>query len=77
MLIYIMLFVGLALALHLQKIQNTFYTVKYTCSVIICLCGSLVLLAVNGRVITGDSFEFLGDYRFYLAQIFNIAMLMV
>ncbi|WP_274644962.1 hypothetical protein [Pseudomonas serbica] len=77
MLIYTMLFVGLALALHLQKIQNKFYTVKYTCSVIICLCGSLILLAVNGSEITTDSFDFLTDYRFYLAQVFNIVMLMV
>jgi hypothetical protein len=77
MLIYTMLFVGLALALHLQKIQNKFYTVKYSCSVIICFCGSLVLLAANGREITSDSFDFLGDYRFYIAQIFNIVMIMV
>jgi hypothetical protein len=72
-----MLFAGLALAIHLQKIQNRFYTIKYTCSVIICVCGSLVLLAVNGSEITRDSFEFLSDYRFYLAQVFNIVMLMI
>jgi hypothetical protein len=72
-----MLFVGLALAIHLQKIQNKFYTVKYSCSVIICVCGSLALLAVNAPVINRDSFDFLGDYRFYVAQIFNIVMLMI
>lgn len=77
MLIYTMLLVGLALAIHLQKTQNKFYTIKYTCSVIICVCGSLVLLAVNGSQISQDSFGFLYDYRFYLAQFFNIAMVMV
>lgn len=77
MLLYLLLFAGLALAIHLQKIQNKLYTVKYTCSVIICVCGSLVLLAVNGNEINKDSFDFLGDYRFYLAQIFNIVMLMI
>jgi hypothetical protein len=72
-----MLFVGLALAIHLQKIQNKFYTIKYTCSVIICVCGSIILLAVNAHEISRDSFAFLSDYRFYLAQFFNIVMLMI
>lgn len=77
MLVNIMLFIGLTLAIHIQKIQNKFYTVKYTCSFIICLSGALVLLAVNGKDITAESLAFLMDYRFYLAQIFTIAMIIV
>lgn len=76
MLVNLMLFVGLILAIHIQKIQNRFYSVKYTCSVIICLCASAILLAVHGHEIDSESFGFLSDYRFYLAQIFNVAMLM-
>lgn len=76
MLVNLMLFAGLILAIHIQKIQNRFYSVKYTCSVIICLCASAILLAVHGHEIDSESFGFLSDYRFYLAQIFNVAMLM-
>jgi hypothetical protein len=72
-----MLFVQMVLSIHIQKIQVKFYPVKYTCSVIICLCGSAILLMAHGGEINKESFVFLLDYRFYLAQIFNIIMLMV
>lgn len=77
MLVNFMLFAGLVLAIHIQKILNKFYTVKYSCSFIISLCAFVILLALHGNDIDEHSFGFILDYRFYLAQIFNIAMLMV
>jgi hypothetical protein len=74
---YSLLAIQLFLSIHIQKLQAHCYAVKYSTSVIICACGALILTATHLDVFTGASFVFLKDYRFYLAQFFNIAMVMI
>lgn len=77
MLIYPMLAVQLLLSIHIQKLQAQFYSIKYSTSVIICACGAAILILTQTVSMTTASFGFLTDYRFYLAQFFNIIMIMI
>ena len=77
MLIYPMLAVQLLLSIHIQKLQAQFYSIKYSSSVIICAFGATILMLTQTVSMDTTSFNFLKDYRFYLAQFFNIAMIMI
>lgn len=58
----------LLITLHIQKIQNEFYKIKYFNSTFISIVGAFFLSILYFNNFNYSSLSFLGDYRFYLAQ---------
>lgn len=63
--------------LHIQKIQNEFYKIKYFNSTLISIIGAVFLCILYFDKFNYAALSFLGDYRFYLAQVLSIIFMIL
>lgn len=67
----------LFITLHIQKIQNKYYKFKYFNSALLAATGTSFLLFLNFENLTLENFQFLKDYKFYIAQAFSIFFIII
>lgn len=67
----------LSITLHIQRTQNKYYKTKYFNSAVLALCGAFFLLLLNINKINIENFEFVKDYKFYIAQLIQITSIII
>lgn len=67
----------LFITLNIQKIQNKHYDFKYFNSAILALFGTAFLLIINFNKLNTEHFQFLKDYKFYIAQFLSIIYIII